>query len=79
MTCRRTYPSKAEFDQAKQDKYKEAVAIAAGTTAANVEILSITDGRRRAGSVKVETKVSRQYSFFGYYIRYHSRCYIVMT
>ena len=35
-----------------------AVANAAGTTAANVEIISITDGRRRAGSVKVETKVT---------------------
>ena len=50
--------SQAEFDTAKQDKYKVAVANAAGTTAANVEILSITDGRRRAGSVKVETKVT---------------------
>jgi hypothetical protein len=35
------------------------VADAAGTTAANVDILSITEGRRRAGSVKVETKVNR--------------------
>ena len=34
-----------------------AVAIAAGTITANVNILSITEGRRRAGSVKVETKV----------------------
>ena len=33
--------------------------MAAGTTVANVDILSITEGRRRAGSVKVETKVSR--------------------
>ena len=49
----------AEFDQTKQDKYKVAVAKAAGTTAANVDILSITEGRRRAGSVKVETRVSR--------------------
>jgi len=36
-----------------------AVADTAGTTAANVDILSITEGRRRAGSVKVETKVNR--------------------
>eukprot|EP00802_Teleaulax_amphioxeia_P015775 Tamp_15874.p1 GENE.Tamp_15874~~Tamp_15874.p1 ORF type:complete len:355 (+),score=48.53 Tamp_15874:1-1065(+) len=56
MTVTMPY-SKAEFDTAKQDKYKVAVANAAGTTAANVEILSITDGRRRAGSVKVETKI----------------------
>jgi hypothetical protein len=56
-SCRSFY-SKAEFDQAKQDKYKTAVANPAGTTAANVDILSITEGRRRAGSVKVETKVS---------------------
>jgi len=56
MTVTMPY-SKAEFDTAKQDKYKEALANTAGTTAANVEILSITEGRRRAGSVKVETKI----------------------
>jgi len=49
--------SKAEFDMAKQDKFMAAVASAAGTTAANVEILAITEQRRRAGSVKVETKI----------------------
>ena len=54
-----SFCSVAEFDQTKQDKYKVAVAKAAGTTAANVDILSITEGRRRAGSVKVETRVSR--------------------
>jgi hypothetical protein len=41
----------------KQDKFKAAVASAAGTTADNIDILDITEGRRRAGSVKVETKV----------------------
>ena len=49
-------PLQAEFDTAKQDKYKTAVASAAGTIAANIEI-SITDKRRRAGSVAVDTKV----------------------
>ena len=49
--------SKAEFDAAKQDAYKAAVANAAGTVAANVDILSITDARRRAGSVAVLTKI----------------------
>ena len=56
MTVTMPY-SKADFDTVKQDKYKVAVSNAAGTTAANVVILSITDGRRRAGSVKVETKI----------------------
>ena len=49
--------SKAEFDAAKQDAYKAALANAAGTVAANVDILSITDARRRAGSVAVLTKI----------------------
>lgn len=49
--------SKAEFDSAKQDSYKAAVASAAGTIAANVIILSITEASRRASSVKVETKI----------------------
>ena len=48
--------SRAEFDQAKQNKYKKAVAKAAGTVAANIE-LKITDARRRASSIKVETKI----------------------
>ena len=41
----------------KQNKFKAAVASAAGTTADNVNILDITEERRRAGSVFVETKV----------------------
>ena len=41
----------------KKDKFKEAVASAAGTTAADVDILDITEEARRAGSVKVETQV----------------------
>mmetsp|Transcript_11625 Transcript_11625/g.18525 ORF Transcript_11625/g.18525 Transcript_11625/m.18525 type:complete len:674 (+) Transcript_11625:120-2141(+) len=49
--------SKAEFDSAKQNSFKAAVASAAGTIADNVMILSITEGSRRAGSVKVETKI----------------------
>ncbi len=47
----------AEFDKVRQDRYKAALASAAGTRAGNVDILAITEGRRRAGSVKVETKV----------------------
>ena len=54
-SCSSSFYSKADFDQAKQDKYKAAVANAAGTTADKVDILSITEGRR----LKVETKVSR--------------------
>ncbi len=54
-----------EFDTVKQDKYKVAVAYAAGTTMANVDILNITmtlpaQGRPCAetGVVLVKTKVS---------------------
>ena len=50
--------TKAQFDQDKQSKYKVAVASAAGTDPANVEILSITEVRRRAGSIQIDTKVS---------------------
>jgi hypothetical protein len=50
--------TKADFDQAKQDKYKTAMAATAGTSAANVEVVKITEKRRRAGSVEVETKVA---------------------
>ena len=58
LTLSVTLPyTKDEFDQSKQDKYKTAVANAAGTVAANVEIVKITDARRRAGKVNVETKV----------------------
>ena len=46
------------FDKSKQDKYMAAIAAAAGTSAANVEILAITEKRRRAGTVDVETKVA---------------------
>jgi hypothetical protein len=49
--------TKAEFDQAKQDKYTAAMAATAGTIAANVVIESITEKRRRTGSVDVKTKV----------------------
>ena len=55
--------TEAEFDQATQDKYKAAMAAAAGTDPANVEILRVTleyiyvKTRRRAGSIQVETKV----------------------
>ena len=41
----------------KKNKFKAAVASAAGTTAADVDILDITEETRRAGSVKVETQV----------------------
>jgi hypothetical protein len=46
------------FDQDKQLKFRTALATFAGTTAENVEILSITEGRRRQGQgIKVENKV----------------------
>jgi len=51
--------SKADFDSAKQDKYKAAMAAAAGTSADNVDVVSVTEttAQRRAGSIDVETKV----------------------
>ena len=49
--------SKSELDTTKQAKYKAAVASSAGTSTANVDIMSITESRRRAGSVQVETKI----------------------
>jgi hypothetical protein len=58
VTFTATLPyTKADFTDELQTKYKAAVAKAAGTTAANVEILKITEARRRAGSVEVETKI----------------------
>jgi len=60
LTLTVTLPyTKDQFDQTKRDKYKAAVANAAGTVAANVEIVKITEARRRAGKVDVETKVRR--------------------
>jgi hypothetical protein len=50
--------SKDEFDVGNQDTFKEAIASAAGISPLNVNILSITDSRRRGGSVNVETKLS---------------------
>jgi hypothetical protein len=50
--------TKVDFDQPKKDKYMTAIAAAAGTSAANVEIVDITEKRRRAGSVEVQTKVA---------------------
>jgi hypothetical protein len=50
--------TKADFDQAKQEKYKAAMAATAGTSVANVVIEMITEKRRRAGSVDVKTKVT---------------------
>jgi hypothetical protein len=48
----------AAFDQDKQLKYRSALAASLGTTAEAVEILSITEGRRRQGQgIKVENKV----------------------
>jgi hypothetical protein len=59
LTLTVTLPyTKDQFDQSKRDKYKTAVANAAGTVAANVEIVKVTEARRRAGKVAVETKVS---------------------
>ena len=48
----------ASFDQDKQLKFRAALAASAGTTTDNVEITSITEGRRRQGQgIKVENKV----------------------
>jgi len=50
--------TKASFDQDKQLKFRAALAASAGTTAENVEITSITEGRRRQGQgIKVENKI----------------------
>ena len=47
--------AKSDFNEALQEKYKLAIASAAGAPVDNVDIVSITEKRRRAGSV--ETKV----------------------
>ena len=49
--------SKSDFNEDKQKKYKAAIASAAGAPADNVDIVSITEKQRRAGSIDVETKV----------------------
>ena len=49
--------TKSEFDPQKQSTFKQAIATAADTSPLNIDIMSITAGRRRAGSVDVETKV----------------------
>ena len=49
--------TKSEFDPQKQSTFKQAMGIAADTSPLNIDIMSITAGRRRAGSVDVETKV----------------------
>jgi hypothetical protein len=49
--------SKANFNSVEQVKFKNAMAFASGTSTINVEILSIVEGRRRAGNVIVDTKI----------------------
>jgi hypothetical protein len=49
--------TKDQFDQDKQDKFKQALASAADTSPLNIDIVSINEARRRAGSVAVETKI----------------------
>jgi cysteine-rich repeat protein len=49
--------TKAEFDEAKQNLFKDTISSAAGTSPLNVDILSIAEARRRAGSIEVETKI----------------------
>ena len=49
--------SKVDFDASKQDRYRLAMANAAGTSKANVDIQSITEIRRRATGVSIETKI----------------------
>lgn len=57
LTLTATLPYTKDQFESKQDKYEAAVASAAGTVAANVEIVEITEARRRAGKVAVETKI----------------------
>ena len=49
--------TRADFTSARQTSFKAAMALAVGTVASNVDILSITEGRRRAGSIAVETQI----------------------
>ena len=49
--------SLVDFDADKRQKYKTAIAVAAGTIPENVDIVSVTENRRRAGGIKVETKI----------------------
>ena len=49
--------TRSEFHTENQDRFKFAIGKTAGTTADNVDIVSITDARRRAGNVDVETKI----------------------
>jgi hypothetical protein len=56
-------PLQAEFNTEKQSKFKSALAIASGTTVDTVEIISISDVRRRQGQgIKVESKVALLFS-----------------
>ena len=57
MTVMMPY-SKSDFNLEKQNQFKAAVANAAGTYSGNLQIVSITEKSRRAGSsVDVETKI----------------------
>ena len=49
--------SKADFDAEKQGKYISAVAAAAATSIANIDIVAVTEALRRAESINVETKI----------------------
>ena len=58
LTLTVTLPyTKADFTEAKKTLFKAAVAKTAGTVSANVDILSVTESRRRAGSIAVETRI----------------------
>lgn len=46
-----------EFDLHIESKFKKAIARASSTSTLNIEILFVIDATRRAGSVKVGTKV----------------------
>ena len=50
--------TKAEFDAEKQQAYRTALAIASKTDVDKVEIVSITDSRRRAGRITVVTRIT---------------------
>ena len=49
---------KAKFDGAKQGLFKDTIASPSDTSPRNLDILSIAEARRRAGSIEVEANIS---------------------
>jgi len=61
-----------EFDLHIESKFKKAIARASSTSTLNIEILFVIDATRRAGSVKVGTKVRIKRSYFIFIYSIHS-------